>query len=129
MSKIMKIFMKEKHRHRHRHTHTHAHTHMHTHTRTYTRTKKNKGDGSYSKRVRDTWFCWAFKLGFLYLICKTSFIFKLNLELALSIILKETELNESKNVAVQCRCLKLWDLLFFLLSSSILVLWRQVLPI
>ena len=26
--------------------------------------KKNRGDGSYSKTVRDKWFCWAFKLGF-----------------------------------------------------------------
>ena len=51
--------------------------------------KKNMGDGSYSERVRDKWFCWAFKLGFLQLTCKASSIFKSNLELALSIILKE----------------------------------------
>ena len=54
-----------------------------------TKTKKNMGEGSYSKRVRPKWFCWAFKLGFLQLICKASLIFKSNLELALSIILKE----------------------------------------
>ena len=46
--------------------------------------KQNKGDGSYSERVRDKWFCWAFKLGFLQIICKASLIFKSNLELALS---------------------------------------------
>ena len=59
-----------------------------------TRNRK-KGDGSYSKRVRDKWFCWAFKLGFLQLIRKASLIFKSNLELALSITLKERELYES----------------------------------
>ena len=53
-----------------------------------------------------------------------------NLELALSIILKQRELIESKHVAVECRCLKIWDLLSFLIYSSILVLkWRQVSPI
>ena len=41
--------------------------------------KKNKGDGSYSERVRDKWFCWAFKSGFLQLICKASLIFKRHL--------------------------------------------------
>ena len=50
--------------------------------------EKNKGDGSYSERVRDKSFCWAFKLIFLQLICKASLIFKPNLELALSIILE-----------------------------------------
>ena len=48
----------------------------------------------------------AFKLGFLHLICKVSLIFKSNLELALSIILKQRELYESKHVVVECRCLK-----------------------
>ena len=43
---------------------------------------------SYREWVRDMWFCWAFKLGFLLLICKASLIFKSNLELVLSIILK-----------------------------------------
>ena len=37
--------------------------------------KKNKGDGSYSKRVRDKWFSWAFKSGFLQLIYKASYLF------------------------------------------------------
>ena len=41
------------------------------------------------ERVRAKWFCCAFKLGFLQLICKASLTFKSKLELALSIILKE----------------------------------------
>ena len=61
-------------------------------------------------------------LGFLQLICKASLIFKSNLELALSIILKQRELYESKHVVVECRCLKIWDLLSFLICFSILVL-------
>ena len=64
----------------------------------------------------------AFKLGFLKLICKACLIFKLNLELVLSIILKERELHESNHAVVECRCLKVWDLLFFLICSSVLVL-------
>ena len=91
------------------------------------KTEKNKGDGSYSERVRAKWFCCAFKLGSFQLICKASLSFKLNLELALWIILKERELNESKHVALECRCLKIWDLLPFLIFSSILVLKWQVL--
>ena len=51
--------------------------------------KQNKGDGSYSERVRDKWFYWAFKFGFLQSICKASLIFKSKLELAISIILNE----------------------------------------
>ena len=95
-----------------------------------TKTERSKGNRSYSERVKAKWFCCAFKLGFLQLICKASLIFKSNLELALSIILKQRELYESKHVAVECRCLKIWDLLFFLICSSILVLkWRQVSPI
>ena len=54
-----------------------------------TKTERRKGNRSYSERVRAKWFCCAFKLGFLQLICKASLIFKLNLELALSIILKQ----------------------------------------
>ena len=69
-----------------------------THTHTQKKTDKNKdrkeqqGGASYSERVRAKWFYCAFKLGFLQLICKASLIFKSNLELALSIILKEREL-------------------------------------
>ena len=51
--------------------------------------ERSKGNRSYSERVRAKWFCCAFKLGFLQLICKSSLIFKLNLESALSIILKQ----------------------------------------
>ena len=55
-----------------------------------TKTQKNKGrDKSYSERVRAKWFCYAFKLSFLQLMCKASLIFQSNLELALSIILKQ----------------------------------------
>ena len=48
------------------------------------KTERSKGNRSYSERVRAKWFCCAFKLGFLQLICKASLIFKSNLELALS---------------------------------------------
>ena len=61
--------------------------------------KKQGGDRSYKERVRARWFCCAFKLGFLQLICKASSIFKSNSELTLSIILKQKELYESKHVA------------------------------
>ena len=95
-------------------------------TKKQTKTEKNKGDRSYSERVRAKWFCCAFKLDFLHLICKASLIFKSNLELALSIILKERKLYESKHVAVECICLKIRDLLSFLICFSILVLkWRR----
>ena len=80
--------------------------------------EKNKGDKSYSESVRAKWFCCVFKLGFLQLILKASLIFKSNLELAFSIILKERELFESKQVGVECKCLKIWDLLFFFICSS-----------
>ena len=48
-----------------------------------TKTERSKGNKSYSERVRATWFCWSFKIGFLHLICKASLIFKSNLELEL----------------------------------------------
>ena len=95
-----------------------------------TKTERSKGNRSYSKRVRAEWLCWTFKLGFLQLICKASLIFKSNFELALLIILKQRELYEPSHVAAECRCLKIWDLLSFLICSSTLVLkWRQVSPI
>ena len=72
-----------------------------------TKPEKNKGDKSYSERVRAKWFCCAFKLGFPQFICKAFLICKSNLELVLSIILKEKESYESKHVAVECRCLKI----------------------
>ena len=56
-----------------------------------TKTRKKQRSGtSYSGSVRAKWFCCTFKLGFVQLICKASLIFNSsNLELALSIILKE----------------------------------------
>ena len=53
------------------------------------RQKRTMGDKSYSERVRAKLFCCAFKLGFLQLIYNSSSIFKSNLEIALSIILKQ----------------------------------------
>ena len=53
------------------------------------KTERSKGNISYSERVRGKWFFCAFKLGFLQLICKASLIFNSNLQLALSIILKQ----------------------------------------
>ena len=92
--------------------------------------KEQSGDASYSESMRAKWFCCTFKLAFLQLISEAFFIFKLNLELALSIILKQRELDESKHVVMGCRCLKIWDLISFLICFSILVLkWRQVSPI
>ena len=91
--------------------------------------KTQRGGASYSESVRAKWFCCMFKLGFDQLISKASLISKSNLELALSMILKERELYESKHVVVECRCLKICDLLSFLIYSSILVLkWQQVWP-
>ena len=91
--------------------------------------KKQEGQ-KLSERVRAKWFCCAFKLDFLQLICKASLILKSNLELPLSIILKARELYKSKHLVVECKCLKIWDLLSFLICSSILVLkWQQVSPI
>ena len=56
-----------------------------------TKTERSKGNKTYGKRMRAKWFCFAFKLGFIQLICKASLIFKSNLELALSIILKQRD--------------------------------------
>ena len=47
---------------------------------------------SYSQSVTDKWLCWAFKFGFSQFIFKASLFFKSNLELVLSITLKEREL-------------------------------------
>ena len=92
-----------------------------------TKTERSKGNRSYSERVRAKWLCCAFKLGFFQLICQASLAFKSNLEFALSITLKQRELYGSKHVSEECRCLKIWDLLSFLICSSILVLkGRQV---
>ena len=94
------------------------------------KTERSKGNRSSGERVRAKWFYCAFKLGFLQLICKASLIFKSNLALALSIILKQRQLYESTHVAVEYRCSKIWEFLSFLICSSILVLiWWQVSPI
>ena len=53
--------------------------------------KEERGGASYTKSVRAKWFCCAFNLGFLQLMCQASLIFKSNLELALSITLKEKQ--------------------------------------
>ena len=92
--------------------------------------QKRKEKQRHSERVRAKWFCFASKEGFLQLICKASLIFKLNLELALPIILLERKLYESKHDAVECRYLRIWHLLSFLIRSLILILkWRQISPI
>ena len=72
-----------------------------------TKTERSKENRNYSERVRAKWFCCAFKLGVLQLICKASLIFKSNFELALSIILKQRELYELNYVAMEYRCLKI----------------------
>ena len=98
--------------------------------RTNKQKKQDKGDGICSERGRDKWFCWAFELGFLQLTWKASLIFISKLELALTTILKERELYESKYVVVECKCLKIWDLLSFLICFWNLVLkWRHISPI
>ena len=48
------------------------------------RQKRTMGDRNDSEKVRAKWFCCAFKLGFLQLMCKASLIFESNLELTLS---------------------------------------------
>ena len=75
--------------------------------KTKTKTEKNKWGQMLEWCYK--WFCCAFKLGSLQLICKASLIFKSNLDLSLSIVLKQRELSESKHVAVEYRCLKIWD--------------------
>ena len=78
--------------------------------------KKQKHEEAKERRKlkwKSKWFCCAFKLGFVQLICKSSLISKSNLESALSIIFKERELCESKHAAVECRYLKVWDLSSF----------------
>ena len=80
--------------------------------------KKQRSGASYNENVRAKWFCCAFKLGFLQLICKASLNFKSNLELALSFISKEKELYESKYVVIECRCLKTCNLLSFFIRFS-----------
>ena len=54
-----------------------------------TKTERSNGNRSYRERVRAKSFCCAFKLGFFQLICKGFLVFNWNLELALSITLKQ----------------------------------------
>ena len=77
-----------------------------THTRTYTKQRQKRTRGT--KAIVKGWGLNDFvvHLGVLQLICKASLIFKSNLELILSIILKERELHKCKHVAVECRCFK-----------------------
>ena len=76
-----------------------------------TKAEKSKGKRSYSESVRAKLFSCVtlciILLGFLQLKWNASLILKSNLELALSIILKQRELYESKHVAMECRCLKI----------------------
>ena len=69
--------------------------------------ERSKGNRSYSEMVRAKLFCCALKLSFFQLICKASLNFKSNLELALSIILKQRELYDPKHVVEECRCSKI----------------------
>ena len=75
-----------------------------------TKTERSKGNRSYSERVRAKWFCCAFKLGFLQLICKISLIFKSNLELALRIMnsMSQRMLRCSVDVSKYETCYPFW---------------------
>ena len=64
-------------------------------TQNKTKAEKKKTDEIYIKSVITLLFCCAFNLDFLKLIYKASLIFKSNLELALWIILKERDFDES----------------------------------
>ena len=93
----------------------------HTHTKKII--KQTKKDGKEQGEteaivVAAKWFCCAFKLDFIQLICQGSLIFKPNLELALSIILKERELYKSKHAVVECRCLYETCYLFWYVHQS-----------
>ena len=76
-------------------------------TEKQTKTERSKRNRSYSERVTAKSFFCVFKSFLQFSPCKASLIFKSNLELAISIILKQRELYESKHVAVECRCLKI----------------------
>ena len=60
-----------------------------------TNTEKNKGERRYSEWAKAKWLCCTFKSGFTQLIYKASLIFKSNLDLALSVILKENYIRQS----------------------------------
>ena len=48
-----------------------------------TKAERSNGNRSYSEKVRAKWFCCAFKLGFLQLICKASLIFSVEFRVSL----------------------------------------------
>ena len=48
-----------------------------------TKTERSKRNRSYTERMRGKWFCYAFKLGFLQLICKASLIFEVEFRVSL----------------------------------------------
>ena len=80
------------------------------------KTENNKvggGGRNYSERVKATWLCYTFRLGFFQLICKASLTFRSSFELASSIILKQSELYESKYVPIECKSLEIWDFYLF----------------
>ena len=90
--------------------------------------RKQMVDASYSEVMWAKLF-FAVRLGFMQLMCKASLIFQSNIELALSVILKERKLYDSKTCCGGVEMFKIWDLLSILICSSILVLkWREVLP-
>ena len=93
----------------------------HTHTKNIIKQTKKDGKkqgGTEVKVVTAKWFCCAFKLDFVQLICQGPLIFKPNLELALLIILKERELYKLKHVVTECRCLYETCYLFWYVHQS-----------
>ena len=86
--------------------------------------KKTERKKGVTQSVTAKWFCCAFKLDFSQLTCKASLVFKSSLESALSMIWKE-RVYKSKHVVVECRCLKIWDLSYFSIRSSIIVFFKM----
>ena len=66
-----------------------------------TKTERNKGVMQAIVKVWQLDNYFGFKLGFFELICEDSSFFKSNIELALSIILKQRELDKSKHTEVE----------------------------
>ena len=86
--------------------------------------KKSERKNGVTQSVTAKWFFCAFKLDFSQLTCKASLVFKSSLESALSMIWKE-RVYKSKHVVVECRCLKIWDLSYFSICSSIIVFFKM----
>ena len=68
--------------------------------------RTKRGPQNYSETVKAKVICCVFKFGFFQSICKAFLIFMSNLELALSLILKERPLCESKDHMSECKCLE-----------------------